>query len=88
VQGQRELSRAPADFDAHIDGAAMPEKLRWDSSPLESDDYVRRLASRLRTKLRQQFGRDRCWPLLDPAPERGHYGLRVAPGAIEIVGPA
>jgi CRISPR-associated protein (TIGR02584 family) len=84
IQGQTELSRLLSDFDARIDSAAMPEKLHWDSKSLEDDEYVRKLASRLRTKLRHEFGSDPSWPLLDPAPERGHYGLRVAPDAIEI----
>lgn len=88
LHGQEGLSRALAAFDAGIDSGTMPEKLHWDSAPLEEDSYVRRLASRLRTRLRQGFGAEPFWPLLDPTPERGHYGLRVSPDAIAIAGHA
>ena len=76
VQGQAELSNHLGDFDSCISSTSMPEKLHWDSKPFEDDSYVRRLANRLRTKLEQVLGDDPSWPLLDPTPQRGHYGIR------------
>lgn len=88
VQGCQELSKALMEFHARIPDASFPEKLHWDSGPIERNDFVLRLVSRLKSALRRLLGADPGWPLIDPAPERGHYGLRLPPAAVDIAAPS
>ena len=84
IQGESELYARLGEFHARITARTMPEILHWDSGRMEEDGYPRRLASRLRNKMRKVCGDLPCWSVLDPGAERGHYGLRLPPACIEI----
>jgi CRISPR-associated protein (TIGR02584 family) len=86
IVGCERLAEQLTAFDCAVTPERMPAKLHWvDSSFIEDRERVRRLASRLRLKLKEVLGRFPSWPLVDPVPVRGEYGLLASSSAIQIV---